>query len=120
MSRLPRSRRAVKSAASWPRSPRLVFQGLLAAGPDAFGADHAGGAGNRLAATAVTAEASRGLLPDLQNADRRLILVCVGARILVVDDDNDIRLSLNLVLRSAGYTPVEAVNGAEALACASK
>jgi hypothetical protein len=96
MSRLPRSRRAVKSAASRPRSPRLVFQGLLA-GPDAFGADHAGGAGNRLAATAVTAEASRGLLPDLQNADRRLILVCVGARILVVDDDNDIRLSLNLV-----------------------
>jgi CheY-like chemotaxis protein len=36
-------------------------------------------------------------------------------KILVVDDDQDIRLLLNFILSKAGYNVVEAVNGAEAL-----
>ncbi|MCX5813314.1 MAG: response regulator [Proteobacteria bacterium] len=36
-------------------------------------------------------------------------------KILIVDDDRDIRLLLNFILSKAGYTVVQAVNGAEAL-----
>lgn len=38
-----------------------------------------------------------------------------GARILVVDDDPDVRRSLRLVLETAGYSVAEARNGADAL-----
>jgi CheY-like chemotaxis protein len=36
-------------------------------------------------------------------------------KILIVDDDRDIRLLLNFILSKAGYSVLQAVNGAEAL-----
>ncbi len=43
-----------------------------------------------------------------------------GARLLVVDDDPDIRLSLKRALRCAGYSVTMAVHGAAALDCLAR
>ncbi len=43
-----------------------------------------------------------------------------GARLLVVDDDPDVRLSLRRALRCAGYSVTMAVHGAAALDCLAR
>jgi two-component system, OmpR family, response regulator MprA len=43
-----------------------------------------------------------------------------GARLLVVDDDPDVRLSLERALRMAGYAVTTAVHGADALDCLAR
>src|ERR1700744_3175229 len=43
-----------------------------------------------------------------------------GARLLVVDDDPDVRLSLERALRMAGYAVTTAVDGADALDCLAR
>src|ERR1700735_4241600 len=44
----------------------------------------------------------------------------LGARLLVVDDDPDVRLSLQRALRMAGYAVTTAVHGGEALDCLAR
>ena len=43
-----------------------------------------------------------------------------GGRLLVVDDDPDVRVSLERALRYAGYTVTTAVHGADALDCLAR
>ena len=66
------------------------------------------------------------LLPATEAPEEHMLVVsgehaiAAGERILVVEDDPSLRAIVLRTLRDAGYTPVEAVNGTEALRIAER
>ena len=56
----------------------------------------------------------------LEDQKRQRDLRVARAKVLVVDDDPDIRLTLRQVLRDEGFVVLEAKNGLEALECVAE